>query len=266
MKKKNLGDLQAMFAEALVVPKSIAREGEWPARGEASFTGSSRLSPIEQLDVYREQFWLRHVACLAEDFPTLQTFVGEARFEAIVADYLAAHPPIHFMLRHLGENLARFLEASNEDALVVDIARVEWAFVDAFDAADAPRLDAQAVAAIPEAAWPSARITLHPSLQRLRLSHPAHGLRAQHRQKEQLVRPAQAATRLVVYRRDLMLYAEEMDALPFDMLERLAAGEPLGPAGDALADVSGRRDEVESQIGEWFTRWSALGWIVRVEV
>jgi hypothetical protein len=261
-----LHDLQAMFAEALVVPKSIAREGEWPARGEASFTGSSRLSPIEQLDVYREQFWLRHVACLAEDFPTLQAFVGETRFEAIVAGYLAAHPPVHFMLRHLGDDLARYLEASNEEALVVDLARVEWAFVDAFDAADAPRLDARAVAAIPEAAWPSARIILHPSLQRLRLSHAVHTTRAQHRQKEQLVRPEQAPTTLVVYRRDLKLYAEEMDALPFDMLERLAAGEPLGAAGDAVADATGRREEVESQIGEWFTRWSALGWIVGVDV
>jgi hypothetical protein len=266
MTTKNLGDLQAMFAEALASPKSIAREGEWPTRGEASFTGSARLSPIEQLDVYREQFWLRHVACLAEDFPTLQAFVGEARFEAIVAGYLAAHPPVHFMLRHLGSDLARFLEASNDESLVVDIARVEWAFVEAFDAADAPPLDARAVAEIPEDAWSTARIILHPSLQRLRLAHPTHTMRAQHREKVPVVRPEEAATRVVVYRRDFLLYAEEMEALPFDMLERLAGGQPLGEAGDALADATGRREEVESRIGEWFTRWSALGWITRVDV
>jgi hypothetical protein len=260
-----LSDLQAMFAEALVVPTSIAREGDWPMRGEAVFTGSTRLSPIEQLDVYREQFWLRHVACLAEDFPTLQAHVGEARFETLVAAYLHAHPPVHFMLRHLGDDLAQFLGDANEDALIVDIARVEWAFVEAFDAPDAPPLDARAVGLIAEHAWPLARIGLHPSLQRLRLAHPAHEMREQHRKKEELQRPATTATRLVIYRRDFLLYVEEMDPLAFDLLERLARGEPLGAAGDAVADASGRREEVESRIGEWFTRWSALGWIVRVE-
>ncbi len=261
-----LGDLQAMFAEALVRPRSIAREGEWPARGEGAFTGSARLSPIEQLDVYREQFWLRHVACLAEDFPALQAFVGDERFASIVAEYLEAHPPVHFMLRHLGDHLADFLGQKPDGALLSDLARVEWAFIDAFDAPDVPPLDAAAVAAIPEEAWASARIVLHPSLQRLSLAYPTHRMREEQRQQKPMTTPEPAGTWLVVYRRELLLYTEEMDALAFGMLGRLAAGEALGAAGDALADESGKRPEVESHIGEWFTRWSALGWIARVEI
>jgi len=259
-----LGDLQAMFAEALVRPVSIAREGEWPRRGEVAFTGSARLSPIEQLDVYREQFWLRHVACLAEDFPALQALVGEKQFESIVSDYLAAHPPKHFQLRHLGDKLAAFL-ATKDDALLADLAAVEWGFVDAFDAPNAPPLDPLAIAAIPEEAWASARIVLNPALQRMTLAYPAHTVREQHRENKQVSRPDLGETHLVIYRRDFLLYTETLDSLAYEMLDRLARGEPLGSAGDAVAESSGRREDVESNIATWFTRWSALGWITKVE-
>lgn len=260
-----LGELQAMFAEALVRPQPIVREGTWPARGEAAFTGSARLSPIEQLEVYREQFWIRHIACLAEDFPTLKAFVGDARFDAIVADYLAAHPPVHFQLRHLGDHLADFLARKGEQ-LLSDIARVEWAYIDAFDAADAPPLDPAAVQAVPEDAWPRVTLVLHPSLQRLRLEHPTHDMRRAARGGQPVVMPPRKPTRLVIYRRDLLLYTEEVDELPYELLDALSRGEPLGTASDALASRTGRQAEIEASIGAWFQRWAGLGWISRVVV
>jgi len=260
-----LAELQAMFAEALVRPRSIAQEGDWPARGQEAFTGSARLSPIEQLDVYREQFWLRHIACLEEDFPTLEAIVGAERFAAIVADYLAAHPPVHFQLRHLGDRFADFL-AKKDDALLADLARVEWAYIDAFDAEDAPPLDPREVQAIAPEAWERARMTLHPSLQLLRLSHPVHAMRAAQRNGQPVVRPAPAPTFLGIYRRDLLLYTEEIDPLAFALLERLARGEQLGAAGDAVAEAARTPGEVEANISAWFTRWSALGWISTVRV
>jgi len=250
-----------MFAEALVRPQSFANEEPWPARGEAAFTGSARLSPIEQLDVYREQFWIRHINCLAEDFPTLKAFASPERFDAIVADYLAAHPPVHFQLRHLGDHLSDFLAARGEE-LFSDIARVEWAYIDAFDAPDAPPLDPRDVQAIPEEGWPRVRLTFHPSLQRLRLAHPTHGMRQAARNNEPVATPERHPTHLVIYRRDLLLYTEQVDPLAFDLLERLANNEPLGAASDAVAKA--HQADLEAHIGAWFARWSALGWIVRV--
>ncbi len=263
-----LHDLQRTFAEALVIPSSIAEDVRWRGRGESAFTGNERVSPIGQLDIYREQFWIRHVNCLREDFPVLLALVGDAKFEAIVADYLAAHPPKKFQLRHLGEDLAGFL-ATRDDALLADLARLEWAFIDAFDAADAPPLDPSAIASIPEDAWPNARLVLHPSLQRMRLEFPTHQMRdAWWADKER--RPIERVTRapscVVVYRHKFLLYTEVMDPLAFDMLDRIAHGEALGPAGDALAESTGRGPEIEEKIGEWFTRWSALGWISSVDV
>ena len=261
-----LVDLQAMFADALVRPSSIQTSSEWSARGGDAFTGNDRVSPIGQLDIYREQFWLRHVHCLVEDFPVLHALVGEAAFETLVQAYLAAHPPTAFQLRHLGDRFADFL-ATKDDPLLADLARVEWAYVDAFDAADAPPLDPNAVAAIPEDAWTGARLRLHPSLQLLRLAFPAHEMRAkwwEDKERRPIERVPPRASTIGVYRHKLLLYTEEMDAIAFDMLERLARGETLGAAGDAVARSSGA--DVESEIGGWFTRWAGLGWISAVDI
>ncbi|HEY2370820.1 MAG TPA: DNA-binding domain-containing protein [Polyangiaceae bacterium] len=263
-----LHDLQRTFAEALVVPKSLADDAEWRARGETAFTGNARVTPIGQLDIYREQFWIRHVNCLREDFPVLLALVGDEKLEAIVAEYLAAHPPKKFQLRHLGESLADFL-ATRDDALLADLARVEWAFIDAFDAPDAPPLDPTVIAAIAEDDWPNARLVLHPSLQLLRLAHPTNAMRDAwwaDKDKRPIERVPREATNVIVYRHKQLLYTEVMDALPFEMLTLLASGKSLGTAGDELAASTNRSEEIESSIGEWFTRWSALGWISRVLV
>jgi hypothetical protein len=263
----SLAELQRMLAAALVERDSIARAPVWVDEAACTIGGSARMKPAEQLDVYREQFWWRHVACVAEDYPVLLALMGQEPFEALVAEYLDAHPPTDFLLRNLGAGLAEFVaERHPDEPLLADVARVEWAFIDAFDAADAPPLDPTAIAAIPEDAWPAARIALQPSLQRLRLAHPAHEMRnAFHRApKEPLARVAPAPTHLVVYRRELSLYQQPLDELSFAMLGRIAAGEPLGQAADALATESGRGDEVQAQIGAWFSQWAALGWISRV--
>jgi hypothetical protein len=262
-----LHDLQKTFAEALVLPKSIAEDVRWRSRGETAFTGNDRVTPIGQLDIYREQFWIRHVNCLREDFPVLLALVGDEKFEAIVADYLDAFPPRKFQLRHLGENLADFL-ATRDDALLADLARVEWAFIDAFDAPDAPPLDPATISAIAEDDWPNARLVLHPSLQLLGLSHPANRMRDAwwaDKEKRPIERVERAPANVVVYRhKSLLLYTEVMDALPFEMLSLLARGKSLGAAGDELAASTNRAEEIESSIGAWFTRWSGLGWISRV--
>lgn len=249
-----LHDFQSAFAETLVLPEPIAREPSWVGGG--------------RLDIYREQFWLRHIACLVEDFPLLAALLGQEKFDAMVAEYVAAHPPTEFQMRVFGAKLADFLETT-PDRLLADVARLEWAFIDAFDAADAPPLDPNVVAQIPEDAWPSARLVLHPSVQRMKLLYPAHKMREKWRENEDarpIARPERAPSNVVVYRQKFLMYVEEMDDLAFAMLDRIARGEALGAAGDALATETGRGEEIESRIGEWFTRWSGLGWISRVEI
>jgi len=263
-----LEELQRLFGESIVREAPLEESDEARSAAEEVAAGSHRLSPLAQLSVYREQFWIRHVGCLAEDYATLQALLGETGFETLVAAYLGAHPPTKFRLRDLGERLPSFVAERSpwaEDALLADVARVEWAFVDAYDAADAPPLDAASLGGVAEDAWSGARLTFHPSLQPLALRHPANDLRIAFRTQQRVERPEPADTFLVIYRRDLLLYAEALDELAFALLTRLMAGETLGEAGERVGQSSGRGAEVEAKIGEWFARWASLGWLSRIE-
>jgi len=127
------------------------------------------------------------------------------------ADYIEAHPPDSWSLRDLGAKLPEFLRVTPPfavDALACDLARYEWAFVDAFDAPDAPPLDTAAIAAATEEDWSRARLELAPSVQLVRAGFPVDELRAAVQKGESPERPAAKDVYLVVWRGpDAMKYS-----------------------------------------------------------
>lgn len=204
MSHPDLASLQLAIAELIRESAPLAGDAARAPLVARIATGNERLSPAEQLDVYREQYLLRHVDVLREDFLSLEHALGDAEFEGLATAYLQAFPSRSFSLRDLGERLPRFVAERapwSADPLLADLARVEWAFVEAFDAPDAPPLALADVAAIAEEAWPSVRLALQPSVQRLALRYPAHEARLVARSTAQtegqraapFVRPAPAA-------------------------------------------------------------------------
>jgi hypothetical protein len=265
-----LRDIQSFMASVIQRPGSVREHPVSSAQTERLVGPNLRLSPVEQLDVYRQQFWLRHVDALKEDFVSVHHLLGEGGFEALCERYIAAHPPTSFTLRDLGDRFAEFLDATEpyrSDALLIDCARLEWAFVEAFDASDAPPLDTQAIATAPEDAWAGARVVLHPSVQSLRLSHPAHLYRAQVREGADPPRPEPMRTCVVVYRGAEKLLYIAIEPLASLLLDLLAAGTPLAPACESVAKDAGiaNASELEPRVGAWFQAWTGYGWISRVD-
>src|SRR5262245_25140949 len=70
--------------------------------------GNERVSPAEQLEIYREQFWLRHTDSLVEDFPGLSGILVQDDWDRLVFDYLERFPPDSPTLRDLGARLPNF--------------------------------------------------------------------------------------------------------------------------------------------------------------
>src|SRR5215831_16934936 len=96
-------------------------------KAPAVATGNARLSPVEQLDIYREQFWLRHVGVMEEDFVSIVTLLGHDGFHDLARAYLTACPPRTFTLRDVGDRLADFVAtdpAYQDDLLLADLARL----------------------------------------------------------------------------------------------------------------------------------------------
>ena len=268
-----LASMQRAIAELLAGGAPVASDPDRAALAEHLASGNDRLSAAEQLEVYREQYLLRHLDALREDFLTLERALGDKAFEKLASAYLKAFPPRSFSLRDLGIDLPRFVAERapwSEDPLLADLARVEWAFVEAFDAPDAPPLDLAAVAAVPEDAWSSARLILQPSVQRLALRHPAHETRNAVRSAEPsgaavMTRPAPSPSYVVVFRGPARLQCLAVEADAYALLDELARGTALGDACERVAAGSStRRASFEEKVGAWFQEWTALGWLSRV--
>ena len=250
--------LSTAFRRADAIPDDAALA----EAAKVHVTGNDRLSPAEQVDIYRRQYWLRHIDALLEDYPGAAFLAGEEAFDAFLRAYLEAHPPKTPSLRDLGADTARFAEGydfGDKSEIVREMIRYELAFVDVFDGPEAPALDAAKLRAIPEDGWDRARIVLNPSIARLRCKWPVHRIRLAVKEKR-----APELTRgdypIVLFRKDLMIHFEDIAPDAFLILEMLSQGASLVAACEAIAP------ENAGYVAEWFQAWTSWKWIIDVEM
>jgi hypothetical protein len=270
-----LSDLQEWMAGLLRRRTGLPKDAAMVEAAARHVAGSARVSPVEQLEIYREQFWLRHTASLLEDFPGLSGILGQEDWERLSESYLAEVTPTAWSLRDLGKDLPGHVERAAwlpHHELCVDMARLEWAYVELFDAAGAPPLDAAKLAAIPEEAWATARIVLAPAVALLRVAYPVGELRRKLRESTAtgtaVPIPERDPAALVLYRgADLRLYDTRVSDAAFAVLGELSRGVPLVPACErAASHVPDAAEEIEERTGEWFLDWGRRGWVVDVEI
>jgi hypothetical protein len=269
---ETLEGLQRFVTHAVMRTSSVRDDPEVAAVAARLLVPSARgMEPAERLEVYQQQFWLRHLSNLQDDFPTLIWAVGgAARFRDLATNYLGAHPPVTWDLQRLGQGLPAYVARETpwrEDDLVRDAARLDWAFMEAFDAPDAAPLDPRRFAAIPEDTWPRASVVFHPSLRALVLAYPAHHLREALKRGIDVERPAAASSHVVVWRdAACVLQATPIEHGAWQILAALASGASLGEACEAVARgaVEAEMAELGPRVANWFQQWTANGWVCAI--
>lgn len=270
--------IQGLLAGAFRREEPVTGDAALAAACAEHVAGNDRLTPAEQVDIYRRQFWLRHVDSLAEDYIALRYVLGEDAFESFCHAYLTAHPPRAPSLRDLGADIPGFAERyqgfppARRD-LCVDLARYENAFIEIFDGPEPPPLDPDKLRSLPPEAWDTARIVLHPLLARMTVGHPVHRIRFAVKSGESPDLAeicADGVTRdpihLAVFRKDLTIRYEELEPEAARLLDGLAEGVPLVPACAAAAEgiPEARAAELEAKVATWFQQWTSWGVIVDV--
>ncbi|HEY2408179.1 MAG TPA: DNA-binding domain-containing protein [Polyangiaceae bacterium] len=268
-----LDQIQAFMSEQLRKLRALPKDAAVAALADQHIGGNQRLSPVEQLEIYREQFWLRHTGSLVEDYPGLGGILGESHWQRLVEEYLLARAPTSYTLRDLGLELPELVERASwlpHQGLCVDMARLERIYIEIFDAADAPPLDASRLAAIPESAWETARLVPHPALRLLKVGYPVVELRHALRSAEghsAIAIPEPETQYLAVFRADLRLLSERLSAGAFALFDALMGRVPLVQACElAQREVPAEADAITASLAGWFQDWSARGWIVDVEI
>lgn len=267
--------LQATLAELLVRRRDLTKDAEAIAFASKHIGGNARFSPVEQVEIYREQYWLRHTGSLVEDFPGVGTVLGQDDWERLVEEYLLTHPPVTFSLRELGEGLPDFAETRDwlpQRELIVDMARLEWAHIEVFDAEEPEPLAPEKLGAVPEDAWEGVRLVPSPALRLLHTRYPVLELRrrilvaqSDSDPGDAIPLPEPRAEHLAVHRRKLAIEHDRLDPSAFSLLSKLASSVPLGAALAATASELGlSSDALASELELWFATWSARGYLIDI--
>ena len=244
---------------------------------------NDRLTSFERLEIYNRQYWFRILSALSEDFPGLRAIIGEKRFDKMAVEYLYDRPSQSFTLRNLGSRLEAWLcehpqHIAGHERLALDMVRLEWAEIEAFDEAARPRLTEADLPAL----GPDPKFQLQPHIRLLDLGYPVDELLIRvrsemeesdivsnavtervHSRSKRRALPKPEEIFLAVHRADNTVYFKRIDKEAFTILAALRDGKTLSNAVDEV-DWSGRN--VEAAMGEvqkWFAYWSAQGWFCK---
>jgi hypothetical protein len=242
---------------------------------------NDRLSSFERLEIYNRQYWFRLISAVSEDFPALNALLGPKRFDPLILAYLNENQSTSWTLRDLGAKLPNFLEAHPEftgrrHRLAVDVARIEWACVDAFDRKHRTPLTTEEAQAIGQ----ESKLSLQPHLQLLELSYPVDSLVLavkKHAPETEIV--SSAANRresqnrpklpmmkgervwLAVHRFDDSVYYRRIGRETFLLLSALRSGASVSEAVTlAFEKAKLSAEEQATVLRESFAHASELGW------
>ena len=227
---------------------------------------SATLDPVERVGIYHGMYLLRMQDALGADYPALQHYLGD-RFPAFVAAYVQSHPSRSYTLNRLGDHVPAFVAGSPlvpRRAFAAELARVELAMTEAFDAAETPALSAEQIGAVPEDAWEHAVLRPVASLRLLALRYPVSPwLDATHDEDHHHPAIRRQDAWMVVHRRDYQVYRQDVTRDAHDLLASLVAGTPLGEA--IAARLQSRRRVDPDQLFRWFRQWVSSGVFAAVE-
>lgn len=288
---RELADLQRAAAEMIMAPLS---NGDRTARKRPDGTSAlahantfvkpnDRLNSLERIEIYNRQYWYRLLESIQEDFPGLLALLGEKAFHRLFVAYMAAHPSRSYTLRDLGESLPQFIREHSEftpdcAALSAELASLEWAQIVAFDNESRPAVTTADLQTDPS----QLTLDLQPYITLLSLNYPLDDFLASlhHEQtehggasnavmpsrlsgKKRIHIPAPSPVSLVVHRHRFRVYRKRVHPCAMEVLANLQKGRTLadsletafsGPAAPSEGDAS-------TFISEWFSEWSALGWL-----
>jgi hypothetical protein len=255
------------------------------AEAEALIKPNKVLTSFERLEIYNRQYWFRVLSCFAEDFPGLRAIVGSRKFEGLMRAYLVDCPSISFTLRNLGSRLEEWLLANrnwmqSSERLALDMVRLEWAHIEAFDGGFEPVLTPAEI----EAEGLELRVALQPYVRLLELAYPVDDLLIEvhdsdggtdtasnaarqsqlRRRVRHYAKPKPEPIYLAVHRLDNSVYYKRLQIESYRMLRALKENASLEQALDqAFEGSSIPEPERVSALQQWFGNWAELGWFCR---
>jgi hypothetical protein len=275
-------EVQRRMANAIFQP--LTRSDRMAPGADAEFIKpNDRLTSLERLEIYSRGYWFRIIDSLYDDFPGLRAVLGERAFRQVSRGYLADCPSRSFTLRNLGSRLEDWLRRNprctgRRQALALDMVRLEWADIEAFDGAAEKVLGPEDLLELDA----DFRASLQPYVRLLSLQYPVDELRIQvsrasedrgaasntalkqkHRtMTERVARSNPDPIFLAVHRLDYTVYYHRLAAEEYLILRAVQDGLCISEAINlAFKNSSASMENQQSMLTTWFSAWAQLGWL-----
>lgn len=238
----DLSTLQREFVAALFAPEArapLAILDDAPGR-DARFA------------VYRNNTLANLTAALLDVHPVVARLVGERFFDHVATQYAHAYPSASGDIHDYGEHFAAFLQAhpaTTDMPWLADVARLEWAWHEAFHAPSPTAFDWSSLSGIDESLRGRLWFLPNPTLRLVRSDYPILHIwqvNQPDRENDETVDLGEGADRLVLLRSpDYTIAIERVDAAVYAVLAACRQGRPLaeaiaeGLAVDDTADAAG---------------------------
>lgn len=159
-----LREIQQAFADGVI-------EGTYHAVAGAIHPGASALRSVA---LYRRLIRHNYTQALKVTYPVLSRFVGERYFGVLVRGYLKRFPSTSGDLFPYGRHLPALLNALQVSPLLAELARLEWACHEVYQAADSPPLSHDQLHALASVDPSQVTFHMHAASRLLSFPFPVH--------------------------------------------------------------------------------------------
>jgi len=158
------------FGAALLDPDRATPDGA---------VGPDGRPDAKRFNVYRNNVVVSLTEALGQTYPAIKALLGDEYFVALARAFVSRYPPESPVLLWYGAEFADFLTAFPPLAAypyLGDVARLEWAWLQAYHAADAQVLDPADLGAIAPQDLGAVRFVRHPAVAVLASAWPVWDL------------------------------------------------------------------------------------------
>lgn len=160
------------------------------------------------------------LVALETAYPKLHDHMGHATFHAVSREYVEQDHILSCDMNSIARDFADFLDQNGHDASEIDLARVEWSWIESYNSTEAPPLVLEDIAALAEEQLLAFPVTAHPAARLVRLAGPLS--------PELSELGEETPTALIIARPEAEVLFHPVDAISADIAEKIANISTMG--------------------------------------
>ncbi|MFM9890537.1 MAG: DUF692 family multinuclear iron-containing protein [Rickettsiales bacterium] len=214
-----------------------------------------------QLAVYTNAYRGRLFGVTAEDYLVLKHYLGEARFDTLITDFVNQAQSTHFNISRYPLQLPQFLAThETSDPFALELATLEACITRLMDEAETAPLEPQHLEGMDAETLMESKLHPRAALELLVFDYPVNAYYRAVKDEQSPAAPAPEKNYLAVFRHEDAVWRMDLEADEYSMLRQLFAGLSIGDALEAVQAEHAIADEaIGGLLNHWFPRWMRNG-------